>query len=75
MLSRPMGTTSNVINEAELREMTPGERRELARALAQLDYPHPLLDLNLQRAVDEPRLRRDHRAAAGVLDAPLPRAA
>jgi hypothetical protein len=49
MLPGPMGTTSTVINEAELREMNPSERRELARALAQLDYPHPLLDLNLHR--------------------------
>lgn len=44
-----MGITSNVINEAELRDMTPGERRELARALAAVDYPHPLYDLNLHR--------------------------
>jgi hypothetical protein len=32
-----------VINEAELREMTPAQRRELARALAAIDYPRPLL--------------------------------
>jgi hypothetical protein len=49
MLSCPMGTTSTVINEAELLQMSPSERRELARALAELDYPHPLLDLNLHR--------------------------
>ena len=44
-----MGTTINVINEAELREMTPAERRELARSLATIDYPHPLLELNWHR--------------------------
>jgi hypothetical protein len=38
-----------VINEAELRQMTPGERRQLARMLAEIDYPHPLLDLNRGR--------------------------
>jgi hypothetical protein len=38
-----------VINEAELRDMTPGDRRELARALAAVDYPHPLYELNLHR--------------------------
>jgi hypothetical protein len=29
--------------------MTPGERRQLARMLARIDYPHPLLDLNRGR--------------------------
>jgi hypothetical protein len=29
--------------------MTPGERRQLARMLAGIDYPHPLLDLNRGR--------------------------
>jgi len=29
--------------------MSPGERKELAHALAQLDYPHPLLELNWHR--------------------------
>jgi hypothetical protein len=38
-----------VINEAELREMTPAERRELARELAAMDYPHPLLGIYLTR--------------------------
>jgi hypothetical protein len=38
-----------VINEAVLRQMTPGERRQLARMLARIDYPHPLLDLNRGR--------------------------
>jgi hypothetical protein len=38
-----------VINEAELREMSPGERRKLAHALAAIDYPHPLLGINLAR--------------------------
>jgi hypothetical protein len=38
-----------VINEAELRRMTRDERRELARALAAVDLPHPLLDPQLRR--------------------------
>ena len=38
-----------MINEADLREMSPGERRELARSLASLDYPHPLLGIYLGR--------------------------
>jgi len=40
-----------VINEAELRELSPGERRRLARELTALDYPHPMpgLDLNKRR--------------------------
>jgi hypothetical protein len=38
-----------VINEAELRRMTHDERRELARALAAIDLPHPLLDPVLRR--------------------------
>jgi hypothetical protein len=38
-----------VINEADLRELSPGERRQLARSLAVIDYPHPLLELNLRR--------------------------
>jgi hypothetical protein len=38
-----------VIYEAELRQMTRDERRELARALAAIDLPHPLLDPGLRR--------------------------
>jgi hypothetical protein len=38
-----------VINEAELRQMSVSERHQLARMLATIDYPHPLLDLNLKR--------------------------
>jgi hypothetical protein len=38
-----------VINEAQLRDMSPSERKELAHVLAQLDYPHPLLELNWHR--------------------------
>jgi hypothetical protein len=49
-----------VINEAELRQMTHDERRELARALAAIDLPHPLLD---------PRLRRRRRLALLVMAA------
>jgi hypothetical protein len=37
------------MKEAELREMSPAERRELARALAAVDYPHPMFELNLNR--------------------------
>jgi len=38
-----------VINESDLREMSAGERRELARCLASVDYPHPMLGLHLSR--------------------------
>jgi len=38
-----------VINESDLREMSPSERRQLARSLAALDYPHPLLGIYLAR--------------------------
>jgi len=38
-----------VINEADLREMSPGERRRLAHALARVDYSHPLLGISLAR--------------------------
>ncbi|HVT70241.1 MAG TPA: hypothetical protein VHF26_21015 [Trebonia sp.] len=38
-----------MINEADLREMTPAQRRELARTLAAVDYPHPLLGIYLAR--------------------------
>ena len=38
-----------MINEAQLRAMSPAARRELSRALAELDYPHPLLELNWRR--------------------------
>jgi hypothetical protein len=38
-----------VINEAELRELSPAERRQLARSLAAIDYPHPMLGLYLSR--------------------------
>lgn len=39
-----------MINEAHLREMSPRERRRLAHALAHLDYPLPLLGMNLARS-------------------------
>jgi hypothetical protein len=39
----------HVIDKAELHRMTPDERRELARALAAIDLPHPLLDPRLRR--------------------------
>jgi hypothetical protein len=38
-----------VINEADLRDMSPAERRRLARSLAAVDYPHPLLGIYLAR--------------------------
>jgi hypothetical protein len=38
-----------VINEADLREMSPNERRKLAHSLATVDYPHPLLGISLAR--------------------------
>ncbi|HEX7165281.1 MAG TPA: hypothetical protein VF223_29055 [Trebonia sp.] len=38
-----------MINEAELREMSPRERRRLANSLAAVDYPHPLLGIYLAR--------------------------
>ena len=38
-----------MIDEAELRRMTPDERRDLARALAAIDLPHPLLDPRMRR--------------------------
>jgi hypothetical protein len=38
-----------VINEADLRDMSPAERRRLAHSLAAVDYPHPLLGIYLRR--------------------------
>jgi hypothetical protein len=38
-----------VIDEAELRQMTQEERFQLARALAAIDMPHPLIDSRLRR--------------------------
>lgn len=38
-----------MIDEAELRQMTPDERHRLARALAAIDLPHPLLDPRVRR--------------------------
>jgi hypothetical protein len=38
-----------VINEADLRQMSPGERRELARSLAVIDSPQALLGIYLAR--------------------------
>jgi len=46
---RLVGRTKNVINETELRELSPAERRQLARTLATIDYPHPMLGLYLSR--------------------------
>jgi hypothetical protein len=38
-----------VINEADLRELSPAERRQLAHCLAAIDYPHPMLGIYLSR--------------------------
>ena len=38
-----------MINEADLREMSPAERRQLAHSLAAIDYPHPMLGIYLAR--------------------------
>jgi hypothetical protein len=38
-----------VITEAELRRLTPDERRQLARTLAAIEQPHPLIDPKLLR--------------------------
>lgn len=38
-----------MIDEAELRRMTPDERRQLAHALAAMDLPHPMMDPRVQR--------------------------
>jgi len=43
------GKNQTVINETELREMSAAERRQLARSLAAIDYPHPMLGLYLSR--------------------------
>jgi hypothetical protein len=42
-----MGTNLNVINEADLRELSSDERRRLANQLCSLDYPHPVAGLNM----------------------------
>jgi hypothetical protein len=46
---RRLGTLQIVINEAELREMSPSDRRRLAHSLTAVDYPHPLLGIYLAR--------------------------
>jgi hypothetical protein len=38
-----------VTNEADLRKMSASERRQLAHALARIDYPHPLTGIDLAR--------------------------
>jgi hypothetical protein len=44
-----VGTKLNVMNESDLREMSPGERRQLAHSLAAVDYPHPMLGMYVAR--------------------------
>jgi hypothetical protein len=48
-LPRRQGTNEIVINEADLRGMSPAERRKLAHSLTAVDYPHPLLGIYLAR--------------------------
>jgi hypothetical protein len=43
------GNNLNVIDEADLRQMSPGERRKLARSLAGIGYPQPLFGIYLTR--------------------------
>ena len=38
-----------MINEADLRQMSPSDRRKLAHSLTTVDYPHPLLGIYLAR--------------------------
>jgi hypothetical protein len=38
-----------VINEADLRQLSPAERRRLAHSLAAIDYPHPMMGIYLGR--------------------------
>src|SRR5256884_9016521 len=47
--TRPKAQNENVITEAELRQMTLDERRQLARTLAAIDRRHPLIDPRLRR--------------------------
>jgi hypothetical protein len=42
-----MGTNPNVINEADLRELSPAERRALADKLCAIDYSRPVAVLNM----------------------------
>ena len=39
-----------VIDETELREMSPAQRRQLAHSLAALDYPHPMTAMDVSRS-------------------------
>jgi hypothetical protein len=43
------GNNAKVINEADLRELSAAQRRQLARSLAVIDYPDPLLEVTLAR--------------------------
>jgi hypothetical protein len=43
----PDGHNPNVINEADLRELSPDERRRLANELCAIDYPRPVAGLNM----------------------------
>src|SRR6185437_2321794 len=46
---RRPGTNQAVMNEEELRKLSAAQRRALARSLAAIDHPHPLLGINLAR--------------------------
>ena len=43
-LANGQAQNRNVITEAELRRLSPEERRQLARTLAAIEHPHPLTD-------------------------------
>jgi hypothetical protein len=48
-LRRRLGRNQNVIKESDLRDMTAGDRRELARTLAAYDCPDPMMGLYISR--------------------------
>jgi hypothetical protein len=49
VLARQLGTNLRVINESDLRAMSAPERRQLARTLAAIDFPRPMLGVYLSR--------------------------
>jgi hypothetical protein len=48
-LPRRLGRNRNVINESDLRDMSAADRRQLARRLATLDCPDPMLGMYISR--------------------------
>jgi hypothetical protein len=55
-----------VIDEAELRRMSPAQRQEVARILAEIDQPVPELPGARNPYLDDPELRRERRLALVV---------